>query len=187
MILYIDHYDSFTNTIVDYISYLGYEVIIKKTDDNFDDINQYSHIIIGPGPGHPDEVKHLYEVIKYCDNSNINLLGICLGHQLVAQYYGSNVAKAKTIFHGRNSIIATKNSALFKGLPSEFEVTRYHSLIVYDVKPPLQITAKTSENEIMAFEHKIKNIFGLQYHPEAYLTNYGVETLNNFLKINYTF
>ena len=182
MVLYIDHYDSFTNTIVDYIRYLGFSVCVKKTDDQFDDFNQYSHIIIGPGPGHPNELKQLYYIIDFCENTNMPLLGICLGHQLIAQYYGSNIVKAKFIFHGRNSTITTNNSILFKGLFSEFEVTRYHSLIAESMKSPLLVTAKTSENEIMAFEHSKKNIFGMQYHPEAYLTEYGLDCLNNFLK-----
>ena len=95
---------------------------------------------------------------------------------------GSNIIKAQIIFHGRNSIITTNNnSKLFKGLPDKFEVTRYHSLMAENMKLPLQITAKTSLNEIMAFEHNKKNIFGLQYHPEAYLTEYGLDCLRNFL------
>lgn len=182
MILYIDHYDSFANTIVGYIKYLGFAVCMKKTDENFDDIDKYTHVIIGPGPGNSNELKCLYKVIEHCETYNKSLLGICLGHQLIAQYYGSNIIKAQTIFHGRNSIITTNNnSKLFKGLPDKFEVTRYHSLMVENMKLPLQIIAKTSLNEIMAFEHNKKNIFGLQYHPEAYLTDYGLDCLRNFL------
>ncbi|APC97821.1 anthranilate synthase component II [Francisella frigiditurris] len=182
MILYIDHYDSFTNTIVDYINYLGFSVDVKKTDDKILNLEKYSHIIIGPGPGHPNEVTNQYQVIKYCEEHNASLLGICLGHQLIAQYYGANIIKAKHIFHGRNSIInQTNDSYLYRNLPNSFEVTRYHSLIVDELISPLQITSKTNDNEIMSFEHETKKIYGVQYHPEAYLTEYGLEILKNFL------
>ncbi|MGQ4002017.1 aminodeoxychorismate/anthranilate synthase component II [Francisellaceae bacterium CB299] len=185
MILYIDHYDSFTNTIVDYVSYLGFEVCVRKTDEQLNDLNKYSHIIIGPGPGHPSELKHLYSVINFCENNNKPLLGICLGHQLIAKYFGFNVIKSKAIFHGRNSLIFIENDcAIYKGLPKQFEVTRYHSLVVDSIKKPLVTIANTKEDEIMAFKHNKYNIFGVQYHPEAYLTEHGLEVLDNFLKID---
>ena len=185
MILYIDHYDSFTNTIVDYIRYLGFEVCIKKTDEHLDNLDQYTHIVIGPGPGHPNELRDLYFIINFCENFNKPLLGICLGHQLIGQYYGCNIIKSKPIFHGRNSLIFTDNNCvLYRGLPRQFEVTRYHSLVVGLTKEPHINVAKTQNNEIMAFKHNKNNIFGIQYHPEAYLTEYGLEVLGNFLKIS---
>jgi anthranilate synthase component 2 len=184
MVLYLDHYDSFTNTIVDYINYLNFEVDIKKTDQDIDNIEQYSHIIIGPGPGHPNELKKHYKIIEYCEQSDIPLLGICLGHQLIAQYYGANIIKAKNIFHGRNStLIKLHDSNLYKSFSQNFEVTRYHSLIVDKLLYPLEVIAITDDNEIMAFQHQNKKIYGVQYHPEAYLTEKGLETLNNFLNI----
>ncbi|MED7818870.1 MULTISPECIES: anthranilate synthase component II [unclassified Francisella] len=184
MVLYIDHYDSFTNIIVDYMTYLGYEVCVKKTDQEIDDITKYSHIVIGPGPGHPNELKDKYSIIEYCEQNNIPLLGICLGHQLIAQYYGSNIIKAKQIYHGKTSrVFQIEESKLYKNVPDSFNVTRYHSLIVDKIKNPLVTIATTEDKEIMAFKHKKAKIFGVQYHPEAYLTENGLETLKNFLEI----
>ncbi|AXA33805.1 anthranilate synthase component II [Francisella adeliensis] len=184
MILYLDHYDSFANTIYSYISLLGYEVVLHKTDNIPANLSQFTHIIIGPGPGHPNEIKHLYKTIEYCELNNKPLLGICLGHQLIAQYFGSGVIKAKNIFHGKSSkVTRSLDTILLNNHPQEFDVIRYHSLIIDSIKKPLKISAITKANEIMAFEHSSENIFGLQYHPEAYLSEYGFETLNNFLKI----
>ncbi|MBY7733533.1 anthranilate synthase component II [Francisella philomiragia] len=184
MVLYIDHYDSFSSTIVDYITYLGYQVSMVKTDEQINNIEQYSHIIIGPGPGHPDELKNIYPIIEYCQQNNLPLLGICLGHQLIAQYYGAKIIKAKQIYHGKLSEIKQlQSSALYKDHPLKFAVTRYHSLIVNDIKEPLITLASTDSDEIMSFAHQNANIFGVQYHPEAYLTEYGLLTLKNFLAL----
>jgi anthranilate synthase component 2 len=184
MILYIDHYDSFTNTIADYINHLGFDLDIKKTDDKIHNLKQYTHVIIGPGPGHPNELIHIYDIIKHCEAQNIPLLGICLGHQLIAQYYGSNVIKANKIFHGKNSLIKQiSSSIIYKNIPRSFEVTRYHSLVVDQIHKSLKILTTTIDNEIMAFQHETKQIFGIQYHPEAYLSQHGLKTINNFLSI----
>jgi len=184
MVLYIDHYDSFVNTIVDYINHLGFEVDVYKTDSLLPNFDKYTHIIIGPGPGHPNELINQYEIIKYCEKYSKPLLGICLGHQLIAQYYGSTIVKAKQILHGRNSKINNiNNSILYKNLPNNFEVTRYHSLIIKNIVYPLQVTSLSMEQEIMSYKHQFKNIFGVQYHPEAYLTEYGIEIFRNFLTI----
>ena len=184
MVLYIDHYDSFTNIIVDYVTYLGFEVSIKKTDEKIANIEQYSHIIIGPGPGHPNELKDKYQIIKFCEENNKPLLGICLGHQLVAQYYGSKIIKSQQIYHGRNSVVThTGSSALYKNIPKQFEVTRYHSLIIDEINLPLINIAMTKDSNIMAFQHQKLNIFGVQYHPEAYMTENGLDILRNFLTL----
>lgn len=185
MILYIDHYDSFTNIIADYIKHLGFDLDIKKTDDKIHNLNQYTHVIIGPGPGHPNELTHVYMIIEHCEQHNIPLLGICLGHQLIAQYYGSNVVKASNIFHGKTSLIAQpdNSSNIYKDIPEYFKVTRYHSLVVDQIHKPLKTISLTLDNEIMAFEHESKSIYGVQYHPEAYLSEYGLQILNNFLTI----
>lgn len=184
MVLYIDHYDSFTNTIVDYITYLGYKVCVKKTDQEITKVEQYSHIIIGPGPGHPNELKDKYPVIDYCEQNDTPLLGICLGHQLIAQYYSSKIIKAKQIYHGKLSEVKLiEKSQLYRNHPQQFEVTRYHSLIIDKIFNPLEIISITKDDEIMAFEHKHKKIYGVQYHPEAYLTQYGIATLKNFLTL----
>ncbi|OEZ33211.1 glutamine amidotransferase [Francisella endosymbiont of Amblyomma maculatum] len=184
MVLYIDHYDSFSNTIVDYITYLGYQASVVKTDAQIKNIEQYNHIIIGPGPGHPDKLKDIYLIIEYCQQNNLPLLGICLGHQLIAQYFGSKVIKAKQIYHGKLSEIKQLHSSiLYKDQPAKFTVTRYHSLIVDDIREPLITLASTNDDEIMAFAHQSAKIFGVQYHPEAYLTEYGLATLKNFLSL----
>ena len=190
MILFIDHYDSFSQTIVDYLRQLNTPVELKKTNDMtlLTNLESYSHIIIGPGPGHPREIiKLVSPVIAYCQESITPLLGICLGHQVIAYFYGANIIQAPFIFHGKESILfkCSENDTLLKDIPISFSVARYHSLIVGSLKNTnLKLLAKTVYNEIMCLKHESYPIFGIQYHPEAYLTEYGIKIFSNFLRIN---
>ncbi len=188
MLLFIDHYDSFAHILMDYFAQLGEKIISFKSDqlDQSIDYTQFSAVIIGPGPGHPDELRHLYPEIKRIIDSNVPILGICLGHQLLAQYFGAKVIHAANIMHGQCSLIHFTNHSLYQGLQSPLTVTRYHSLIVDITSLPddLQPIALTMNNELMAFAHKHFAIYGIQYHPEAYLTESGLKTLQNFLLAN---
>ncbi len=173
MVILIDHYDSFANMIEDYISQLGYEVLIIKTDElSVSKIKHYqpSHIILGPGPGHPQNP----------------LLSICLGHQVIAEYFGAKVIHASKIMHGKQSHITHNDNLLFNKISHNLIVTRYHSLLVDPKRLPtcLEVIAECNENnelEIMGFAHKQYAIWGIQFHPEAALTEHGLKLLNNFL------
>lgn len=180
----IDNYDSFTYNIVQYLKELGIEPKVfendKVTIDEIKKIN-FESIIISPGAGNPytagismDVIKEFYKTKK--------ILGICLGHQCIAQFFGYKVVKSKKPTHGKTSkIFFDENSKLFKGLPQGFEVTRYHSLEVVENASCLKITAKTSDGTIMAIEHEKLPIYGVQFHPEAILTQYGHELFHNFI------
>lgn len=188
MILYIDHFDSFCNIIIDYFKQINQVVISKKTDyfkyNNSIDLTKYSHVIIGPGPGHPKELLYLYPLIKKIINFNIPTLGICLGHQLLAQYFDAKITYSPNIVHGELSEIFCDNSnILYQNIPSIHNVVRYHSLIIKNEMIPenLKIIAYTEYNEIMAFHHSKFPIYGIQYHPEAYLSEFGLKVMKNFI------
>ncbi len=189
MILIIDHYDSFIDMIADYVKSLDFDYELVKTDSaKLHQINlaNYSHIIIGPGPGHPQDssLSIIDSIIDQAIKHNIPLLGICLGHQLIGQYFGARVVTAKFIAHGIVDKISIVNSSkLFIGLPNSFNVTRYHSLIIDNQGLPecIQITTLTDKEEIMSINHKNYSIYGVQFHPESIMTQFGHEILLNFL------
>lgn len=183
MILVIDHYDSFIDMISDYIATLGYAYQIIKTDSQTlatIDIKNYSHIIIGPGPGHPhdESLAQVYPILQQAILHDIPVLGICLGHQMIANYFGAKIITAARICHGLvQSITQQANSIIFNNLPTIFNVTRYHSLIVATTlaNTPLRISATTNHDEVMALEHTTYRIYGVQFHPESIMTEYGHE------------
>lgn len=190
----IDNYDSFTYNIVQYLQELGVEPKIfennKITIEELKRMN-FQRIIISPGAGNPDSAGVSMEVLKEFYKTK-KILGICLGHQCIAQFFGGKVVKSQNPTHGKTSkIFFDKTSKLFKGLPQGFEATRYHSLEVKQANSPLpqgvrgslKITAQTLDGIIMAIEHEVLPIYGVQFHPEAILTQYGHEILENFLKI----
>lgn len=178
----IDNYDSFTYNIVQYLQELGVEPKVFENDKiTIDELKQlnFNSIIISPGAGNPDIAGISMDVIKEFYKTK-RILGICLGHQCIAQFFGGKIVKSENPTHGKTSkIYFDEQSKLFKGLPQGFEATRYHSLEVKDV--PLKITAKTSDGLIMAIEHETLPIYGVQFHPEAILTQYGHELLYNFI------
>ncbi|RTK96064.1 MAG: aminodeoxychorismate/anthranilate synthase component II [Neisseriaceae bacterium] len=191
MILIIDHYDSFIDMIADYVKSLNFDCVIIKTDDKnlgVVALTEFSHIIIGPGPGHPTDksLDNVYSIINNAIIQKLPLLGICLGHQMIGHYFGASIKTADKISHGITSLIHTKNdSCIFKDLPTQFNVTRYHSLIIDNQNLPnnIIVTAKTEQNEIMAIQHLTHKIFGVQFHPESVMTEYGHEMLRNFFEI----
>ena len=178
----IDNYDSFTYNIVQYLQELGVEPKVFENDKiSVEELLQmdFDSIIISPGAGNPNTAGVSMDVIKNFYQTK-KILGICLGHQCIAQFFGGKIVKSQNPTHGKTSrIYFDENSKLFKGLPQGFEVTRYHSLEVKDTN--LKITAKTKDGTIMALEHETVPIYGVQFHPEAIQTQYGHELLKNFL------
>ena len=187
MILIIDNYDSFTYNIVQYVGSINSNIRVIKNDEcSIDEIIclPISHIIISPGPGNPDDTGETKEIVNNFFGK-IPILGICLGHQLLASIYGANIICSKNIVHGKMSnIVISEKSEIFKSLPRSFDVVRYHSLIVEnDSFADIFITAKTNENEIMALEDQDNKVYGLQFHPESISTQYGINMIENFLKL----
>ena len=184
----IDNYDSFTYNIVQYLEELGVEPKIFENDKvTIDELKSldFDSIIISPGAGNPDTAGISMAVLEEFYKTK-KILGICLGHQCIAKFFGANIAKSKNPTHGKTSkIFVCENSKLFKNLPKNFDVTRYHSLEVEKSSMPsnLKITAETQDGTIMALEHNTLPIYGVQFHPEAILTQYGHELLRNFIEI----
>ncbi|MEZ4804135.1 MAG: aminodeoxychorismate/anthranilate synthase component II [Bacteroidia bacterium] len=187
MILIVDNYDSFTYNLVDYFHQLGQSTAILKNDElnekSISDIN-FNGIVISPGPNTPSESGDLIAFIeKY--HSRYPILGICLGHQALGQFFGAQLRHALKPMHGKVSEISTVKTGIYENLPEKFTVCRYHSLILEELnKTELELTAYTIEKECMSFQHKKWPITGIQYHPEAILTQYGLELLKNWLEIN---
>jgi len=188
----IDNYDSFTFNLVHYFQALGQTVNVVRNDEitlsGIEHLNP-EYLVISPGPGDPDSAGISLSVIEHF-SGKIPLLGVCLGHQCIAQHFGANVLKAKKLMHGKTSIITHNGSELFKQLPPSLQVTRYHSLIVDEQSLPndLIVTAwsldeQGNKEEIMALQHKELAICSVQFHPESILTEQGQTLLNNFLNM----
>ena len=187
MLVLIDNYDSFTYNLVQYFGELGAEIQVYRNDKitiaQLVDINP-SHLVISPGPGDPIKDGGISpEAMRYF-SGKIPVLGVCLGHQCLAAIYGGRVDRAEQLMHGKTSFVNHNKQGLFLGIPSPFEAMRYHSLVVYPPIPnELEITATTSDGEIMGLKHKDHPTFGVQFHPESILTQYGKTILLNFLNL----
>ena len=187
MLLIIDNYDSFTYNLVQYFGELGAEMKIIRNDAmSVAEISALkpSRICISPGPCTPNEAGVSCAVIE-AFGPHIPILGVCLGHQSIGQVYGGDVIRADRLMHGKTSPIHHNGTSVFKGVPSPFEATRYHSLIVKRETLPdcLEITAWTAEDEIMGLRHKQYPVHGVQFHPESILTEEGMHLLKNFLSL----
>lgn len=187
MILVIDNYDSFTYNLVQYFGELGAEPVVRRNDEiTPDQIRTMNpeRICISPGPCSPREAGISCDVLRELGGT-VPILGVCLGHQCIGDVYGGEVVRADRLMHGKTSPILHDGSNVFASLPSPFEATRYHSLIVRKESLPecLQITAWTAEGEIMGLAHRTLPVFGVQFHPESILTSEGKRLLENFLKI----
>lgn len=186
MIVIIDNYDSFTYNIVHYVGEIGYEsAVFRNNEITISKVKELaSAIIISPGPCTPNEAGISVDIVKKLGKT-IPILGICLGHQSIAQAYGSKIIKSKLLMHGKvDSIIHNKHS-LFNNVPNNFNATRYHSLTVKEETIPkfLNIIARSQkDNSIMAISHKDYPVFGLQFHPESISSEHGHQILKNFLK-----
>lgn len=187
MLLVIDNYDSFTYNLVQYFGELGQEMKVVRNDKfSIADIEALAptHICISPGPCTPTEAGISCEVIEHFAGK-IPIFGVCLGHQSMGQVFGGDVIRAEKLMHGKTSKVYHQGKSVFKGLPSPFTATRYHSLIVKRETLPdcLEITAETEDGVIMGLRHKELEIHGVQFHPESILTEHGKEMLQNFLDI----
>ena len=187
MILMIDNYDSFTYNIVQYCLELGANLKVIRNDEmSVEDIKKLNpeKIIISPGPSTPKEAGVSVEVIK---KINRPILGVCLGHQSIAYAFGGEIIRAKNLMHGKTSNIKiTREDDIYKGLPESFRVTRYHSLVVNPNNLPeciIPTSYSLDDNEIMSLRVKDKPIYGVQFHPESIMSEYGKEIIDNFLKL----
>ncbi len=184
MIAVIDNYDSFTYNLVQYLGELGAELRVFRNDEvTVDQLAALkpTHVVISPGPGAPDEGGISQEAIRQFAG-RAPVLGVCLGHQCLGAVYGGIVGRAPRLMHGKTSRIYHNGSGIFDGLPSPFEAMRYHSLIVNEPVPAcLEVTAFTTEGEVMALQHRQYPVFGVQFHPESILTQHGKLILQNFL------
>lgn len=187
MLLLIDNYDSFTYNLFHYLSEVGGDVQVQRNDALSAAAAialKPKGIILSPGPCSPSEAGICLELIKLAAHDSIPLLGVCLGHQAIGQSFGGKVIRAPQPVHGKTDMITHNSSRLFKNIPSPFKATRYHSLIVEKATMPneLSITAQNSEEIIMALQHKILPIYGVQFHPESIVSEHGHAMLKNFVE-----
>jgi len=186
MLVMIDNYDSFTYNLVQYFGELGTEVKVFRNDEitipEIEALNP-DHICISPGPCSPKEAGISVATLQHFAGK-VPLLGVCLGHQAIGEAFGGKVIRAKRVMHGKTDTVHTTQQGVFKDLPKEFTVTRYHSLAIEKESLPadLEITAWTDDGEIMGVRHKKFAVEGVQFHPESILSEYGHELLDNFLK-----
>lgn len=186
----IDNYDSFTYTLVQYFKALGQDVLVKRNNEiTIEEIKQLNpqYIVISPGPGTPEQAGLSKDIVLQFYQS-VPILGVCLGHQAIAQAFGARVTKAKKVMHGKTSNITHSATGIFDGIDNPFMVTRYHSLIVDENTLPEQIQAiawagndENKQNELMALKLKDYPVVGVQFHPESVLTQFGHKLLSNFL------
>ena len=183
-IILIDNYDSFTFNLYHYLSsYCKVEVVRNDKIDSSEILKKkYNKIVISPGPGNPNQAGNCLKIVKKL-YKKIPILGVCLGHQIIGQVFGSKIIQAKTLVHGKTSKIFSKKIGILKNLPKTFEATRYHSLIIdkKTLSKKLSITAETKNGLIMGIQHKNYNVHGVQFHPESIKTKYGLKILKNFI------
>src|SRR5574341_659800 len=186
MVLMIDNYDSFTFNLVQYLGELGAQVRVFRNDElSVEQIESLapSHIVISPGPCTPNEAGVTLATIERLAG-RVPILGVCLGHQAIGQAFGGKVVRAKQVMHGKVSQIAHDAHGVFHSLPQQFTATRYHSLVVAreSLPPCLEISAESEDGEIMGLRHRTLPVEGVQFHPEALLTEHGHQMLKNFIQ-----
>tara|TARA_B100001093_G_scaffold333004_1_gene317966 strand:+ start:184 stop:756 length:573 start_codon:yes stop_codon:yes gene_type:complete len=185
-IILIDNYDSFTFNLFHYLSSLKTKVDVIRNDKiTPKDIvrKKYNRIVISPGPGNPNQSGNCLKIVKSF-HKTLPILGVCLGHQIIGQIFGSKIIQAKKLMHGKTSKIISRRTGILKDLPKNFEATRYHSLIIdkKTLSKDLEITAETKDGIIMGIKHKKYNVHGVQFHPESIKTKLGLRILKNFIK-----
>ncbi|MBI1942362.1 MAG: aminodeoxychorismate/anthranilate synthase component II [Betaproteobacteria bacterium] len=186
MILVIDNYDSFTYNLVQYLGELGRQVsVFRNNEVSIEEIQGLnpSHIVISPGPCTPNQAGITLELIGRMAG-RVPILGVCLGHQAIGQAFGGKVVRAQRVMHGKNSTIRHDGKGVFAGIPEAFSATRYHSLAVERASLPgcLEVSAEAEDGEIMGLRHRSLAVEGVQFHPEALLTEHGHAMLKNFLQ-----
>jgi anthranilate synthase component 2 len=183
MIIVIDNYDSFTYNLYQQVASLGYEVLVAKHDEiSVDEIKKLAptHIIISPGPKTPRASGISMDVIREFYKTT-PILGVCLGHQCLGEVFGSNTVQAKEIVHGKRGVIHHAGVGLLRGVPSPFLAARYHSLVVDTLPQEFELVAWSDDDTIMAMQHKDYPVYGVQFHPESFMTEYGNQIVRNFL------
>ena len=186
-IILIDNYDSFTFNLYHYLSSLKVSVDVIRNDKiTSKEIlrSKYNKIVISPGPGNPNQSGNCLKIVESL-YKKIPILGVCLGHQIVGQVFGSKIVQAKKLMHGKTSKIISKKTGVLKNLPRTFDATRYHSLIIdkKTLSKDLEITAETKDGLIMGVRHKKYHVHGVQFHPESIKTKLGIKILKNFIRI----
>ncbi|MFC1807751.1 anthranilate synthase component II [Candidatus Omnitrophota bacterium] len=188
MILLLDNYDSFTYNLAQYLGELGARLKVIRNDKitipEIKRLKNLTHIVISPGPGRPEDAGISGELINEF-KGKIPILGVCLGHQCIAQVFGGKIIRAKRLMHGKTSRVYHNKKGIFKGIKNPFDATRYHSLIAERKSLPktFDIIAWTSQKEIMGIKHKHYKIWGVQFHPESILTKEGMKILKNFISV----
>jgi anthranilate synthase/aminodeoxychorismate synthase-like glutamine amidotransferase len=187
-ILLIDNYDSFTYNLAQYVWELGYKCEVKRNDQiSIADIQSFnpSHIIISPGPGTPNDAGISLQVLEAFHQSK-SILGVCLGHQCIGQFFGSTIIRTDNPMHGKTSLVKHNNEGVFSDIQSPFQATRYHSLVIDETtinKQLLQITARSENDDlVMGVQHASLPIFGVQFHPESVMSEHGHRMLQNFVE-----
>ena len=185
MILVIDNFDSFTYNLVDYLRQLDLKVHVERNNAPLHTLcsPRYTAVVLSPGPGIPQMAGNLLGAIAYYQG-NTPILGICLGHQAICTFFDGEITKAAKPMHGKLSTVHHDGDSVFKDIPDSFDVVRYHSLICSKISPDFKVIAKTESEEVMAIGHKSLPVYGLQFHPEAVLTEYGLKILENWKNIN---
>ncbi len=185
-ILVVDNYDSFVFNLVQYLQQLGAECTVVRNDQlKVSDADNYDGVLISPGPGTPEAAGVSVELVKYCGEKKIPLLGVCLGHQVIAVAYGATVSRAPELLHGKTSVVNHNNKSVLIDIPTSFTATRYHSLAIEKQTLPdeIEVTGSTDSGVIMAIQHKTLPICGVQFHPESVLTEHGYQMIGNWLEI----
>ncbi len=184
MILLIDNYDSFTYNLAHLFGELGSEVVVRRNDEiDADEAERLapSHLVVSPGPGRPSDSGASLEIIRRLAGRT-PILGVCLGHQAIVEVFGGEVGRAKSIVHGKPSVISHDGLGLFRGLPDDFIAGRYHSLAATTIPEELDVSATCTEGEVMAVRHRELRVDGVQFHPESVLTPEGPRLIENFLE-----
>ena len=186
-IILIDNYDSFTFNLYHYLSSLKVNVDVIRNDQITSNQilkRRYNKIVISPGPGNPNQSGNCLKIVKSL-YKKIPILGVCLGHQIIGQVFGSKIIQAKKLMHGKTSKIISKKVGILRNLPKSFEATRYHSLIIdkKSLSKDLEITAESKDGLVMGVQHKNYDVHGVQFHPESIKTKLGIKILKNFIKI----
>jgi anthranilate synthase component 2 len=184
MLLLLDNFDSFTYNLVDYFGQLGVEAHVVRNDVSLEEIQQLpvTAIVLSPGPGEPKRAGVMMEVIRHY-HEQVPMLGICLGHQALGEFFGATLEKGLRPMHGKVSEITCEADPLFASLPKKMPVVRYHSLVLQRIPDCIVPLAHTTEGELMAFRHSTLPLYALQFHPEAALTTYGLDMLRNWVSI----
>lgn len=181
----VDNRDSFVHTIVSYLTVLGADVEMYPADDVPPDLvsSNPAGVLVSPGPGTPSSAGSSLDVIAECTTRDVPMLGVCLGHQALAQYYGATIGGARELIHGDASLIDHDGNGVFTGIPSPFSVTRYHSLAIErdTIPAELIVTAHSADGTVMAIAHASKPLVGVQFHPESILSEYGHRLFANWL------